>query len=454
MRKTAKKFRFSRRSERSLKLDASLLVEYKRFMRVLYDLSHLGMGLQTPIGRTGVFRVVERTAVALAGRTDIQLQFSVVSSLSLQARTLDYVASSENLRGVEFPHSNSAKRLIDWAGQFYETPFEDQGWSRYKRSARNRSFLGFQRFMQAIVPPVRKGQLRGTDIFHSPSQPISQEMLRETRASFMTVYDMTPFVVPQYHVDDTRRHLDLALASIRNGAWAICISEATRIDLLQQCPGLDGSRVSVSYLAADERFAPCTDPNRLAEVRAKYGIGAAPFFLCVNTLEPRKNVEAVIRCFAKLVAQEHLTEAQLVLVGPRGWLSNRLDETLREHGGKGSRVIVTGFVADEDLAPLYSAARSFIYISHYEGFGLPPLEAMQCGAPVITSNTSSLPEVVGDAAIQVSPTDDDAICDAMLQIWTSDDTYEDLRRKGLARARLFTWAATAESIVAAYRRAL
>jgi glycosyltransferase involved in cell wall biosynthesis len=402
-----------------------------------------------------VFRVVERTALALAERTDIQLEFSALSSPRVQAMTLDYVAQIEKLRGVSFPHNSTTKRLIELAGRLYETPDEDRrGLARYRRSLGNRSFMYLERGLQAISPMVTPSQLRWADVVHSPSQPFNDTILRSARACFMTIYDMTPFVVPQYHVEATRAFMSTVLTSVQKGAWPICISEATRTDLLQVCPDLDPSRTSVAYLAADESFAPCTDAERLRTVRAKYQIGDAPFFLCVNTLEPRKNVEAVIRCFAKIVAQEQLHDAQLVLAGPRGWLSERLDAVLKQYGDSGSRVIVTGFVDEADLAPLYSAARAFVYVSHYEGFGLPPLEAMQCGVPVIASNTSSLPEVVGDAGLQVDPTDDDAICDGMLRLWRDTELCGVLREKGLAKAKTFSWAASAEAIVGAYRKAI
>lgn len=423
-------------------------------MRVLYDLSHIGVGLQTTRGRTGVFRVVERTAMALAERKDIELEFSAFSSLRLQAKTLDFVAAHEKLRTVPFPHNSTVKELIELAAGLYEQPREARGWERYKRSLRNRSFMGIQSCLQLVSPPMSPARLRWADVVHSPSQPLSVEILRKARSCFMTVYDMTPFVVPQYHVEQTRRFVDSVLESIRNGAWPICISQATQTDLLQYCPELDASRSSVAYLAADESFAPCTDPEQLEAVRTKYKIGPDPFFLCVNTMEPRKNVAAVIRCFAKIVGQEHLRNVQLVLAGPRGWLSEQLDETLKQHGDGGARIIVTGFVDEDDLATLYSAARAFIYVSHYEGFGLPPLEAMQCGAPVVVSNTSSLPEVVGDAGIQVPPDDDDAICDAMLRVWHDDELCAKLREKGIARAKMFSWAESASANIQAYRKAL
>jgi len=423
-------------------------------MRVLYDLSHIGLGLQAPRGRTGVFRVVERTALALADSSDIELEFAVADSLRMQVITLDYVRQVEKLRQVPFPHNSVAARLVERVLPLYEVPYEDSGWSRYRRSLLNRVFLSFERCLQAVAPTLNPAELRWADVVHSPSQPFSSATLRDARACCLTVYDMTPFVVPQYHVDETRQFMSRVLDSVRKGAWPICISEATRRDLLQCCPELDPARASVAYLAADESFKPCTDAGRIAAIRAKYKIGAEPFFLCVNTLEPRKNVEAVIRCFAKIVAQEHLRNAQLVLAGPRGWMSERLDQILKQHGDSGSRIVVTGFVDDEDLAPLYSAARAFVYVSHYEGFGLPPLEAMQCGAPVIVSNTSSLPEVVGDAGIKVDPTDDDAICDAMLRAWNDDELCAALRARGLAQAEIFSWDATAAATIEAYRKAI
>ena len=144
----------------------------------------------------------------------------------------------------------------------------------------------------------------------------------------------------------------------------------------------------------------------------------------------------------------------LVLVGTKGWDFDRIFKEIEGAKELSGRIITTGFVPDGDLAPLYSAAMMFVYPSLYEGFGLPPLEAMQCGVPVVTSNTSSLPEVVGDAGIMVSPKDGEALSQAMLDLYRDGKKRTALSAQGLLRSKLFSWKKCADQTVEAYRRAI
>jgi glycosyltransferase involved in cell wall biosynthesis len=137
-------------------------------------------------------------------------------------------------------------------------------------------------------------------------------------------------------------------------------------------------------------------------VLRRYGIPERnPYFLCLGTIEPRKNLDGVLRAFARLAAAERVPGCHLVVVGTRGWGVEKILRTLQENTALNGRVVLTGFVADRDLAAIYSGALAFLYLSHYEGFGLPPLEAMHCGTPVIVGDNSAMPEVVGDAGIRL-----------------------------------------------------
>lgn len=172
-----------------------------------------------------------------------------------------------------------------------------------------------------------------------------------------------------------------------------------------------------------------------------------PYVLAVGNLEPRKNLPGLLRAFARLAPE---VPHDLVLVGAEGWLTGEIHATLDELR-LGGRVRMTGFVEDADLPAWYGAADLFVYPSLYEGFGLPVLEAMACGAPVVTSNVSSLPEVAGDAALLVDPSDVDSIAEEMRRGLTDAALALDLRRRGQLRAADFTWDRTAEQTVAVYR---
>ena len=171
-------------------------------------------------------------------------------------------------------------------------------------------------------------------------------------------------------------------------------------------------------------------------------------------MEPRKNIDHTVRCFARIVKEQHISDLNLVLVGTKGWDFDKIFTEMMKHNSVRDRVIVTGYVADEDLAAIYSGAQMFVYPSLYEGFGLPPLEAMQCGVPVITSNTSSLPEVVGEAGIMVNPQDSDVLCQAMTDIYRKPALRNELATRALARAKQFSWASCAQQTVRAYETVL
>ena len=183
----------------------------------------------------------------------------------------------------------------------------------------------------------------------------------------------------------------------------------------------------------------CLLNHKEQSLKKKYGIPDAPYILSLCTLEPRKNIDQIIRAFAKLVNESQIQELNLVLVGPKGWMFDKIFDAIATNTTVKNKIFITGFIPDEDLASIYSEAMMFVYPSFYEGFGLPPLEAMQCGTPVITSNVSSLPEVVGDAGIMVSPRDLDELCQAMLTVYKNPSLRQEMSEKSLHRASKFSW---------------
>jgi glycosyltransferase involved in cell wall biosynthesis len=235
----------------------------------------------------------------------------------------------------------------------------------------------------------------------------------------------------------------------------ICISESTKNDLCNYSSKIDPAKVFVTHLAAEpSMFYQCKDFNKINSVRNKYKIPEGSYMLGLSTLEPRKNLDHIIRCFAQVIQETKIQDLSLVLVGNPGWNYGKILEEISNHKLLANRVIVTGRVADEDLAALYSGAIVFIYPSFCEGFGLPPLEAMQCGIPVITSNTSSLPEVVGDAGIMLDPTNTDGLCQSMLEIYNKPSLREAMSLKSLEQAKKFSWDKCTKETIAAYKTAL
>jgi glycosyltransferase involved in cell wall biosynthesis len=260
---------------------------------------------------------------------------------------------------------------------------------------------------------------------------------------------------PQFfHKDSARRFLERKLNHPPPGQWFFANSQSTKNDICNLAQGLDPKRVVVTPLAASEHFRPCGDKARMEAVRLKYHLPPEPFFLSVCTLEPRKNLVHVIQAFGRLIEQEKISGLNLVLVGAKGW---QYDQIFTESGATNvlkRRVIFTGYVPDEDLAPLYTEALAFLYLSLYEGFGLPVLEAMQCGIPVVTSDNSSLPEVAGDAGILLDARDQDALCAAVLSLYGNAELRAELRRKSLRQAARFSWQQCAQATLRGYDQAL
>jgi glycosyltransferase involved in cell wall biosynthesis len=249
---------------------------------------------------------------------------------------------------------------------------------------------------------------------------------------------LIPIFYPKYFNGRKILQVKKALNSISPSDFAICISQSTKNDFCSRFK-FDPSRVFVIPLAASRSFSPCRDLQLICDVKKKYKIPPVPYLLSVGTLEPRKNIKQLLISFQQIIAQEKTRDLNLVLVGAGSNFYYQLLERFNFSHDLKKRIIITGYIPDQDLAPLYSGALAFVYLSLYEGFGLPPLEAMQCGVPVITSNVSSLPEVVGDAGIMVSPHDTDAICHNILKIHDSSSFRQHLTEKSLKQAQKFSW---------------
>ena len=266
------------------------------------------------------------------------------------------------------------------------------------------------------------------------------------RRSIVTVHDLGYLHYPEAHTSHARRYLDWSTRWNAHRATAVLAdSEATRSDLIRFYDAAP-QKIHVVYLGRDARLNRVTDLSRLDEIRARYGL-VGRYLLYVGTLQPRKNLERVVQAFERICGLPDLADLQLVLAGKQGWLYETLFRQVA-HAGLQGRVIFPGYVADADLGALLSGAEAFVFPSLYEGFGIPVLEAGGCGVPVITSNTSSLPEVAGDAALLVDPLDVDAIADAMYRLVTDASLRAELARRGLENVRRFSWEKCARETLA------
>lgn len=229
----------------------------------------------------------------------------------------------------------------------------------------------------------------------------------------------------------------------------IAVSQHTKKDAIKVL-GIPEEKITVIHEAADEKYQLITESNVIATIRRKYQIGDDPFILHVGTLEPRKNLPFLVRAFALAKKDRQLPE-KLVITGKKGWYYEGLFQLVDELK-LNEEIIFTGYVEDDDLPAIYNAAKLFAFPSLYEGFGLPPLEAMASGTPVISSNTSSMPEVVGEAGILLPPENEQAWAEAMTRVLTDEKLWQSMREQGLAQAKKFSWSKCARETIAVYEK--
>jgi glycosyltransferase involved in cell wall biosynthesis len=263
----------------------------------------------------------------------------------------------------------------------------------------------------------------------------------------VTIHDLAFERMPETF---TRRGSFQLKLTVRRARIAT-VSEYSRRDLLDIYK-LPSEKVTVTYNGVETHFAPGPAvPNEAEEIRNRFGI-AREFLLAVGSLQPRKNLVRLIRAYEKLRSERADFRPQLVIVGRKLWLTHEIFDEVKKHRWADD-VILTGYVSDEELPALYRAARAFVYPSLFEGFGLPPLEAMACGTPVVTSNVSSLPEVTGDAALLIDPNDERSLAGALIEIVNNDRLRAELREKGIAQAKKFTWRDAAQKTLRLYQEA-
>ncbi len=288
----------------------------------------------------------------------------------------------------------------------------------------------------------------------------------------VTVHDISFEHYPQFFSLRDRLILKtLVPLSIRRAARVITVSRHAQAEIAARYQ-VPPERIAVTYEAAGEQFQPVTNPAALQAVRQKYALGDAPFILALGNLQPRKNIPRLVEAFRRATDQlaasseatppiidhrppftDHRSPIPspyfLVIAGKAKWRESEIYQAVQV-AGLAERVIFPGYVDDADLPALYSAATVFVYPSLYEGFGLPPLEAMACGVPVICSNVASLPEVVGDAVLTVDPLDTDALAQALVAVVNDAGLRADLAARGLRRAALFSWDRCAVETLAVY----
>jgi glycosyltransferase involved in cell wall biosynthesis len=427
---------------------------------VHYDISVLGAGHFLERSRTGIFKVIEELAIALEEREDIRLHLLSQLDGECISRCIKYLAetrkfNSPYLSEASIPLINSQDVA---RGMMSKLVFDlqqggsiDLGWrANYLfKKIRNKG-------IEALNNRRMNGQQKSMKIYQATHQPIPHSIAQmSTIVPFAMSYDMIPLLFPAYCTEYDIAFTQEMVSSIPLHGHVVTISQHSRQDFLSFRHDFDPRNVHVAYPAASDVFHPDVNADQVLSLKQKLGLAAnAPYYLSVCTLEPRKNLDSVIEAFGIVASQLGIDTPYLVLAGTPGWKYGTIYEKLDRLDIHKSRVILTGYVSDNDLPVLYAGATCFLFPSLYEGFGLPPLEAMKCGTPVVCSNVSSLPEVVGDAGLLVDPLDCERIAKAMWSFTSDPELRRRYSIKSIDRAREFTWAKMADMVANAYSSAI
>lgn len=380
---------------------------YNAAMRILFSVE----SVRPPL--TGIGRYALNLAQGLAARNDLSAEFF------------------SGRRRVALPDLDAAKpglarRLLPWV------PFKKQARRLYLALRDQRAGAELK-------------SLHGRYLFHEPNYLLGAYQ----GPSVLTLHDLSHLHYPQYHqadrVDSLQRNLPVSLA---RASHVLTGSDFTRDEIIRLL-GVAPERVTRVYHGVDPRYAP-RSAEQLAPVLACYGLADKRYLLVVGTLEPRKNLQALIEAYSALPPAWQ-QRFPLVLVGARGWIDSAFMRQLERLQAAG-RVIWPGYVPEQDLPLLYAGAHGFAFPSLYEGFGLPPLEAMASGVPVLAGCRSSLPEVVGTAGLSIDTESQQALQDGLRRLLEDEDWRASARSAGLQRARQFSWARSVEETVAVYRK--
>lgn len=420
--------------------------------KVILDIGFLGHAHDDPAARRGAQRVVSHLFNGLLASDRCGLSFVATSHLAGAYDFLKTHGLDADRRLAFHPRQLGRSQRARKIGRMVE------------RTMQNRSWLA--RARRRMLAEISRRQLRGeldfpgsalehADIYHSPHTPFPAAVHEnKTIRKFITCHDFIPLKNPEFFSDCSPDFMNGVLACLKPENFAFCVSETTRNDVLN-FSSMPPERVFVTPLAASpELFFPVTSPEKLRATRQKYQLGDQSFFLALSAHDPHKNFPFLIRCFGALVESGELKDTNLVIVGHNLGRNPDAQKAVAEFPKVKDRILIAGFVPDEELAALYSSATAFLFPSLAEGFGIPPLEAMQCGVPVISSNTTSMPEVVGDAGILLPPTAAEAWCQAMLNVSRDESLRAELSKKSLQRSKLFSWQRFIEETLRGYRASL
>ena len=415
-------------------------------LRVLHETSMVGQGYFDPLARAGVHRTIVGVMGELAEMPGITQGYGAFataeSALGLELALSDEPTLLPGIRVPTWRWRRGTRRCAQWVLQQWIRSLKQQPRWHPGRVTLAATY-------RALSASVRKPEsLPGWDVVHSWYHPLPLVGNLPNAARILTVHDVIPLIHPEWFPEGSARYARKILDSLTPADWVVCSSHATLTELLR-LRDHPVTRTMVIHLAADARFTPAARDDT-AQVRRHHGLGDRPYLVALGTREPRKNLARLVSAYS--AAFRNRRDAPLLaIVGSQGW-DKELGDALDQARDVVDGIRLLGRVADEELPGLLAGALALAYPSLHEGFGIPPLEAMACGTPVITSNCSSLPEVVGHAALLVDPRDTTQIATALRRMSDEPGLRADLAARALVQAGRFSWRATATSYHALYAR--
>ena len=460
----------------------------KNKLRILYDASFLSYAYEKNAKRSGIYFVAFNIFMELIKKP--QLDITLYYNYRRYWYLKDVLASDKNFnKYCVHAISNSNQVMLYLAYLNYKcrkrNDLKDSFFKKVIRFLTYRSFKVYDKF--AVFDNDFAKKIDFFDVCFSPFNVIPDEVLNnKTIKRFVFLHDTIPIIMKDLYgnnsFDDFKWFYDIA-NSINKEDYYFANSNSTKNDFIKYVENIDPEKIFVTYLGANENFYQEKDSEKITAVKKKYNIPLDKkyiFSLC--SLEPRKNLVFAIKNFIEFIKKNKLSAdaiagqvrnevagtvsavetAQAALNGVKGMIDDfvlvlggghwdkflpQLEKEISDLNEYKDKILKIGYVDDEDLAALYSGAEMFVYPSIYEGFGMPVLEAMQCGCPVITSNVSSLPEVIGDCGIQIDPHSDEEMISAYEKMYFDKEFAAECSRKGLERAKVFTWKNCVDKIV-------
>lgn len=297
---------------------------------------------------------------------------------------------------------------------------------------------------------VPKNILNKTDIYYSPVDAFPRTIRKNKKLiKFFTALDLIPLIKPDFSVQ-FKEYTKKLYNSLPNDTFILAISENTKRDILKYRPDINPDKISITYLGASGSFKHILDKDRIHSFLEKHSLLDNGYYLTINAIAKYKNFEFILDNFVEFCHEQGNNDVRLVVVGLSRDGSYK-EQLVRKYGSN-NQIIFLHNLSDEDLTLLYNGARAFLYMSHYEGFGLPILEAMQCGTPVICSNSSSIPEVIGEAGLTCDPSDSIAFKMHLKETSSNDTLLEVLREKGLIQSKKFSWEIYSARVIAEFEK--